>query len=98
MCSSFRCDETKQALKAIDMDNEGSVDWNEFALYLKWAGRQYPDVRDAEQLLSIAFRKGLIPAMQDEAIKQPDMPPDENDDDEDDDFDSWDDENDDFMC
>ena len=56
------------------MDADGTVDWNEFALYLKWAGRQYPDVKDAEELLSTAFRKGLVPAMQDEVIKQPDFP------------------------
>jgi Ca2+-binding EF-hand superfamily protein len=66
----YRCDETKRALKAIDMDEDGSVDWNEFALYLKWAARQYPDVKDAEELLSIAFRKGLIPAMQDVVLDQ----------------------------
>ena len=53
------------------------VDWNEFALYLKWAGRHYADVRDAEDLLSTAFRKGLVPAMQDEVIKQPDFSTDE---------------------
>ena len=51
------------------MDDDGTVDWNEFALYLKWAGREYPDVSDAEELLSIAFRKGLVPAMQDELIE-----------------------------
>ena len=61
----YRCDETKRALKAIDMDEDGSVDWNEFALYLRWAAREYPNAKDAEELLSIAFRKGLIPAMQD---------------------------------
>ena len=66
----YRCDETKQALKAIDMDEDGTVDWNEFALYLKWAIRQYPETATAEDLLSTAFRKGLIPAMQDEVIKQ----------------------------
>ena len=66
----YRCDETKRALKAIDMDEDGSVDWNEFALYLKWAAREYPDARDAEELLSIAFRKGLIPAMQDVVLEQ----------------------------
>ena len=66
----YRCDETKCALKAIDMDEDGSVDWNEFALYLRWAAREYPDVKDAEELLSIAFRKGLIPAMQDVALAQ----------------------------
>ncbi|XP_078375464.1 uncharacterized protein LOC144658855 isoform X2 [Oculina patagonica] len=66
----YRCDETKMALKAIDMDEDGTVDWNEFALYLKWAIRQYPETATAEDLLSIAFRKGLIPAMQDEVLKQ----------------------------
>ncbi|XP_073244954.1 uncharacterized protein [Porites lutea] len=66
----YRCDETKRALKAIDMDEDGTVDWEEFALYLKWAIRQYPETQTAEQLLSIAFRKGLIPAMQDEVLKQ----------------------------
>jgi Ca2+-binding EF-hand superfamily protein len=66
----YRCDETKRALKAIDMDEDGSVDWNEFALYLTWAAREYPNVKDAEELLSIAFRKGLIPAMQDVVLEQ----------------------------
>ena len=55
------------------MDEDGRVDWNEFALYLKWAGRQYPDVNDAEDLIATAFRKGLVPAMQDEVIKQSDL-------------------------
>jgi len=64
----YRCDETKKALRAIDMDNNGVVDWNEFALYLKWAARQYPQTKTAEELLSIAFRKGLVPAMRDEII------------------------------
>ena len=68
------------------MDQDGKVDWNEFALYLKWAGRQYPDVKDAEDLLSTAFRKGLVPAMQDEVIKQPDSPSDEMSEVADDDF------------
>ena len=66
----YRCEETKCALKAIDMDADGTVDWDEFALYLKWAIRQYPETETAEDLLSIAFRKGLIPAMQDEVLKQ----------------------------
>ena len=66
----YRCEETKRALKAIDMDEDGAVDWNEFALYLKWAARQYPETKTAEDLLSIAFRKGLIPAMQDECVKE----------------------------
>ena len=68
----YRCQETKMALKAIDMDEDGTVDWNEFALYLKWAARQFPDAPDAEALLSFAFRKGLIPAMQDVVLQQVD--------------------------
>ena len=52
------------------MDEDGRVDWNEFALYLKWAIRQYPQTMTAEELLSIAFRKGIIPAMQDVVISQ----------------------------
>ena len=66
----YRCDQTTRALKAIDMDQDGKVDWNEFSLYLKWAIREYPETQDADELLSIAFRKGLIPAMQDEVLKQ----------------------------
>ena len=52
------------------MDEDGRVDWNEFALYLKWAIRQYPQTMTAEELLSIAFRKGIIPAMRDVVILQ----------------------------
>ncbi|KAK3729221.1 hypothetical protein QZH41_012261 [Actinostola sp. cb2023] len=70
----YRCDETKQALAALDMDANGVVDWNEFAVYLKWALRQYPEMKDAEELLSTAFRKGLIPAMQDEIRLNSDRP------------------------
>ena len=70
----YRCDETKKALKAIDMDSDGKVDWNEFALYLKWAARQYPQTKTAEELLSIAFRKGLVPAMRDEIAGEMKLP------------------------
>lgn len=66
----YRCNETTKALKAIDMDADGRVDWNEFAVYLKWAGHQYPEsIATAEDLLKIAFHKGLVPAMQDEVLK-----------------------------
>ena len=64
----YRCTETKKALQAIDMDADGQVDWNEFAVYLKWAIHQYPDIKDAEELLDVAFRKGLVPAMHDEVL------------------------------
>lgn len=65
----FRCDDTRKGLKAIDMDSDGKVDWSEFLVYLKWALHQYPNIKDADELLSITFRKGLIPAMQDELTK-----------------------------
>ena len=68
----YRSDETKNALRAIDVDADGKVHWDEFCLYLRWAGRQYPDVATSEELLDIAFRKGLVPAMQYEISK--DMP------------------------
>ena len=65
----FRCDDTRKGLAAIDMDSDGKVDWSEFLVYLKWALHQYPNIKDADELLSVTFRKGLIPAMQDELIK-----------------------------
>ena len=64
----FKCHDTRKALQAIDMDNDGHIDWNEFLLYLKWALRQYPEIKDADELLSVAFHKGIIPAMQDELV------------------------------
>ena len=66
----FTCHDTMKALQAIDMDKDGHIDWNEFLVYLKWAMRQYPDIRDADELLSVDFRKGIIPAMQDELVRK----------------------------
>ena len=65
----YRCSDTQMAFKAIDMDSDGTVDWNEFLVYIKWALRQYPDVKKADEILQIAFEKGLIPAMRDEKLK-----------------------------
>jgi 6-pyruvoyl-tetrahydropterin synthase len=67
----YRCKGTKRALRAMDMDNDGYVDWNEFMVYIKWALHQYPDVTTADETLEIAFQKGLIPAMRDEKVKNP---------------------------
>ena len=66
---SYRCTMTRQALQCLDMDSDGYVNWKEFLVYIKWALRQYPDVENADELLDIAFQKGLIPAMRDEQIK-----------------------------
>ena len=51
------------------MDKDGLVDWNELLVYLKWAIIQYLDIKDTDELLFIAFCKGLIPAMCDEVLK-----------------------------
>lgn len=64
----FRCEDTRKGLSAIDMDDDGRIDWSEFSLYLKWALHQYPDIKDVDELLSVAFRKGIIPAMHDELV------------------------------
>ena len=64
----YTCEDTKQGLQAIDMDNDGKVDWSEFLVYLKWALNEYPDIRTESELVDIAFRKGLIPAMRDEKV------------------------------
>ncbi|XP_064641872.1 uncharacterized protein LOC135496469 [Lineus longissimus] len=68
--SCYRCSDTYKALQAIDMDSDGQVDWSEFLVYLKWALYQYPNVETAQEVLNIAFTKGLIPAMRDEYLKQ----------------------------
>lgn len=66
---SFRSDDTRKALQAIDMDKDGRVDWDEFVLYLKWALHQYPNIKDVDELLSVAFCKGVMSAMQDEILE-----------------------------
>lgn len=66
----YRCSRTKRGLMALDMDNDGSVDWNEFLVYIKWALREYPKTEEPEELLKIVFEKGLIPAMRDEKFKK----------------------------
>ena len=67
----YRCADTKKGLKALDMDSDGYVDWNEFLVYIKWALNEYPNVTTADEVLTIAFEKGLIPAMRDEKIRNP---------------------------
>lgn len=62
----YRCKDSLQGLKALDMNGDGNIDWFEFRHFLIWAGREYPDVKDAQELQDIAFREGLIPAMVDE--------------------------------
>ena len=68
--TGYRCDDTKRAMQAIDMDCDGYVEWSEFSLYLKWAVNEYSDINDAEELLTVVFQNGIIPAMQDEVLQQ----------------------------
>ena len=64
----YRCEDTKQALQAIDIDKDGKVDWAEFLVYLTWALHEYPEISSEGELIDVAFRKGLIPAMRDELV------------------------------
>ena len=66
----YQCIATKKGLQALDMNSDGYIDWKEFLVYVKWALSQYPDVANVDELMSIVFRKGLIPAMRDEIIRQ----------------------------
>ena len=62
----YECDIAKKALQAIDMDTDGTIDWSEFCVYLKWALNEYPEIATVKDLLNTAFTKGIIPAMYDE--------------------------------
>lgn len=66
----YQSEETEKALQALDMDENGMIDWPEFKTYLIWAGRQYPRIKTKEELYDKALRYGIIPAMNDETIKQ----------------------------
>jgi len=65
----YRCTQTQQALQAINVVDDDVISWDEFSIFLKWAGKEYPQVEDAEALLEKAFLEGIVPAMQDEVIK-----------------------------
>jgi len=65
----YRCEDSQVGLRCLDMDDDGGIDWFEFKHFLVWAGREYPRVKTAQELLDIAFRDGLIPAMKDEVDK-----------------------------
>jgi len=65
----YRCVTTKKAMRALDIDKDNYVDWKEFLVYVKWALREYPNVENADALMSIVFEKGLMPAMRDERAK-----------------------------
>merc|ERR1712048_308197 len=65
----YRCEESQTALACIDMDADGFVEWKEFAVFLNWAAKEYPKITTAEELITVAFNKGIKPAMQDEILQ-----------------------------
>ena len=65
-----RCPETKQALRAMDMDIDCTVDWMEFVVYIKWALRHYPEMSNADDVVEVAFQQGLLPATLDVKMRQ----------------------------
>ena len=60
----YRCSDTKNAFRTLDMDKDGLADWEEFKLYLTWALSQYPsDISTLEELINVSFTKGILPTM-----------------------------------
>ena len=60
--------DARKALKALDMDKDGKVEWSECMVYVNWAIYEYSDISDLEELLSVMFKKGLFMAMEDEIL------------------------------
>ncbi|XP_038047650.1 uncharacterized protein LOC119721761 [Patiria miniata] len=68
--ASYKFSDTRRGLWAIGMDAEGQVDWKDFLLYLKWAVREYPMIKNEKKLLDVAFRKGILPAVRYEILQR----------------------------
>ena len=68
--SSYSNADVGRPLKAMNLVNESGIPWKEFSIYLKWALSEYPDTATAEDLLSTAFTKALIPIMQTEIMNR----------------------------
>jgi len=69
--SCYRCSDTMEGLRSLDMDADGQVDWAEFKLYLMWAMREYPtEILNVDNLLDVAFTKGIMPSMDEEMQKK----------------------------
>lgn len=61
--SCFTCADARKALRAIDMDKDGTVDWDEFLMYVKYVLAEYPNTPTAEDTIKNALVYGIIPAM-----------------------------------
>ena len=51
----YRSVDTTLAFKAIDVDRNRLMDWNEFIVYVKWVLDEYPEVETADKVMAIAF-------------------------------------------
>ncbi|XP_022087561.1 uncharacterized protein LOC110977603 [Acanthaster planci] len=58
-----RCLDTKWTLHALDLEENDRVRWADFQVYLTWAMHQYPDIKDAQELLDVTFRNGIVPSI-----------------------------------
>ena len=66
----YRCVDTKAAFLALDIDKDGLADWEEFKLFLIYALEEHPDrIAELEDLLNIAFIKGILPLMKGLPVK-----------------------------
>ena len=73
----YRCQVTKNALKVLDVNNTGTIEWHEFCTYIDGTLNQYHDLilgthakvsgidEMAQLCLKLTFEKGIIPAMRD---------------------------------
>ena len=70
----YRCSVTKNALKTLDADNSGTIEWFEFVSFVDWTLNQYSceilgnatNVNEmAQTCLKLTFEKAIIPAMRD---------------------------------
>merc|ERR1712054_310207 len=64
----YRSEEARKCLSAIDMDENGKVEWSEFEVYLMWAAKEYPDITTPQQLIQHAFNYGIKQSSEDEVI------------------------------
>lgn len=58
----FTCPRTRFVLDAIDLDDDGSVTWDEWRTWCTWALREYPDeIANLDDLHNVVLRQAIIP-------------------------------------
>ena len=55
----------RKAVRIIDIERGGKICWNSFLVYIKWAIIEYPNICTLNELLSVTFKQGIIPATED---------------------------------